>query len=95
MGAPILFELTDHVCRSCFGRVLKHTDLSGERFIFTCSNCGATAPGRSESAVCACGLRIKPDKHGRGGKDAGIRCERNENPTPEFPSEIVAAQVVP
>jgi hypothetical protein len=86
---PILYEVQDHVCRACFGRVLKHTDLSGQRHIFTCSNCGLAAPGRNAHAICACGIRLK------GGRDAGIRCERNTAPTPEFPSEIVAAQTMP
>lgn len=80
-----LWTLTDHICRACFGRVLRQPQGEGVRR-YRCSNCGLEATGRDESALCACGLRLK------GGRDAGIRCERNPTPTPEFPSEIVAGQ---
>lgn len=89
-----LWELTDHACRVCFGRVLKGdvpADYVGPDadhvHRYRCSNCGAEAISRLVSSVCACGIRLKS------GRDAGIRCERNLEPTPEFPSLIVAAQV--
>lgn len=80
--------LTDHVCRACFGRVLASASDDGAQR-FRCSNCGLEAEGRKPEVLCACGLRLK------NGRDAGIRCQRNEAPTPEFPSEIVAAEVAP
>lgn len=88
----IPWELTDHVCRVCFGRILG-TDatsdgvlLSGGHRRYRCSNCGLEGAARKSDCICACGMRLKS------GHDAGIRCERNPEPTPEFPSEIVATQ---
>lgn len=80
-----LWELTDHVCRACFGRIVLSAD-AGPGRRYRCTNCGLEAIGRDPACVCACGLRLK------NGKDAGLRCERNGAPTPEFPSEVVACQ---
>lgn len=92
MGTRVIhWELADHVCRCCFGRILRSVetvpvgDAHGHRW--RCSNCGAEAASTVASSICSCGLRLK------GGRDAGIRCERNAEPTPEFPSEVVASQV--
>lgn len=85
-----LWTLTDHVCRVCFGRILRTSaDENAPAGVhrYRCSNCGVEASARQVSSVCSCGLRLKS------GKDAGIRCERNTEPTPEFPSEVVASQV--
>lgn len=85
-----LFELTDHVCRVCFGRILKghrpegHPDEHAHRYV--CTNCGAESVHRSISSLCACGMRTKT------GRDYGLRCQRNEQPTPEFPSVVIAVQ---
>jgi hypothetical protein len=88
-----LVSLTDHVCAACFGRIVR-----GERPLdcaddhahrWTCTNCGAETVHREVSSICSCGIRTKT------GRDAGVRCERNPTPTPEFPSLIVAAQSVP
>lgn len=81
-----LWALTDHVCRCCFGRVLVRETFDHRR-VYRCSNCGVEQEGRSEAAICACGLKLKT------GVDAGIRCQRQEAPTPELPAEITAAQV--
>jgi hypothetical protein len=92
---PELWELTDHACRVCFGRVLKGdmpADYAGPDaehvHRWRCSNCAAQGISRLVSSVCACGMRLKS------GRDAGIRCERNPAPTPEFPSEVTASQVL-
>lgn len=78
--------LTDHVCRVCFGRVLEAADGVHR---YRCSNCGLELPGRQPSVMCACGSKL------RGGKSMGLRCERNPEQTPEFPSEVIAAQTDP
>ena len=77
--------ITDHICRVCFSRVLLRETFD-HRKIYRCAGCGAEQEGRSEAAVCCCGIRLKS------GIDAGIRCQVNANPTPEFPAQIVAAQ---
>lgn len=93
---PKLFELTDHVCRACFGRVVKGRRPEGNTddhaHTWTCTNCGAEHVSRVVSSVCACGLRLKPLKAGGNDRDAGVRCVRNAHPTPEFPSVIVAEE---
>lgn len=81
-----LWALSDHVCRCCFGRVLVRETFDHKR-VYRCSNCGIEKEGRSEAAICACGMKLK------NGTDAGIRCQVQEQPTPEFPSQVVAAQV--
>lgn len=83
-----LWAMTDHVCRSCFGRVLEAAEAAPDGHRYRCSNCGLEATGRRPAALCTCGTKLK---NGRG--DAGVRCERNPEPTPEFPSEIVSSQV--
>lgn len=75
------WELVDHVCRICFGRLLERDG------VVKCSNCGAELRGHVRD-LCCCGLKLKT------GKNAGIKCVRNKNISPEFPGEIVAEQVV-
>lgn len=77
--------ITAHVCRCCFGRVLMREAFDRKK-TFRCSNCGIEAEGRTEAAICSCGIKLKT------GVDAGIRCGPNPDKTPEFPSEIVASQ---
>lgn len=87
-GEGYVWKLTDHCCRACFGRVLVRETFDRRR-IYRCSNCGVEAEGRTEAAICACGLKLKT------GVDAGIRCGVNENRTPEWPSEVTCSQVEP
>lgn len=79
--------ITDHICRICFGRVLMR-EAFDRRKTYRCSNCGTEADGTSEAAICCCGMKLKTNV------DAGIRCTRNNDKSPEWPSEITAAQVV-
>lgn len=81
------WEITDHICRVCFSRVLVR-EAFDRRKTYRCVGCGAEAEGASETAVCCCGIRLK------NGIDAGIRCQRNPAPTPEFPAEITAVQAI-
>lgn len=89
MGLAELWAVEDHVCRVCFGRIISARGDENHTRGYLCTNCGAKSSGRAVSCVCCCGLRLRP------GVDAMVRCQRNENPTPEFPSEIIAAQLVP
>lgn len=80
------WRLTPHCCRVCFGRVLARETFD-HKHVYRCSNCGIEKEGRSEAAICSCGMKLK------NGVDAGIRCQAQEHPTPEFPSQVVAVQV--
>jgi len=83
------WELTEHACRVCMGRVLLRNDVTGKR-VAHCPECGATGEDaqstlRAIHSICACGTKR------RGGKDAGHRCIRNPNIRPEFPMIIIVA----
>jgi len=82
-----MWALTDHCCRVCFSRVLVRETFDRRR-IYRCAGCGVEKEGRSEAAICACGIKLKT------GVDAGIRCEVSKNKTPEWPAEITASQAV-
>jgi hypothetical protein len=79
------WQFTEHACRVCFGRVMMREAFDRRR-TYKCSICEAEAEGASESAVCRCGIKLKT------GIDAGIRCQRSDSPTPEFPAVITAVQ---
>jgi hypothetical protein len=87
------WELTEHACRICMGRVLVRKEPSGLR-IARCAECGATAEdAHTRDAihkVCACGAKQRSAETGRQ-KDAGRRCIRNPYLRPELPQEIVVA----
>jgi hypothetical protein len=88
--APIetpTWRLTDHVCRVCFGRVLERmqTNPDGVMRIVRCANCGTEIYNAAVKELCCCGLKTST------GKDAGLRCRRNEAPTPEQPAELAVA----
>lgn len=89
------WSLVDHICRVCFGRVLEGPAGAGWEagaHRYRCSNCALEAIARHATCICCCGEKIKG--HGRNAeRDAGVRCTRNPDPTPEFPSEIVAGQL--
>lgn len=77
-----VWEIEDHLCSRCLGRVLSSRDTKGGK-TYRCSNCGLTGSGKVQS-VCCCGVKV-------GGKrDAGIRCVKNHRQDAEFPGEIVA-----
>lgn len=77
------WEITDHLCRNCYGRILTKTNSVNGKSECRCSNCGFSAVGPA-SRICFCGARMPST-----GRNAGLRCVRNDNPTPEMPGEIV------
>lgn len=81
-----LWEITHHVCRVCFGRVLMRETFDRRR-VYRCSCCGVEQEGKSEASICCCGMKLKT------GVDAGVRCVVSEHQSPELPSEIVAQQI--
>lgn len=82
-----IWQLTPHICRICFGRVL-HAIVDYKHF-YRCSNCGAEREGKSEAVICMCGMKLGTKT------DAGIRCVSNKDRRPELPNEIVAEQAQP
>lgn len=78
------WKIEDHVCLTCFGRVVSRPGEDNRRE-FRCTNCGASGAG-SVRTICACGMRV-------GTRDAGVRCVRNDNPRPDLPSEIIAKEI--
>ena len=78
------WRLTDHVCRVCFGRVLERWDDTpdGKIQVVRCANCATELWHQPVTHLCCCGLKTSR------GKDAGLRCRRNERPTPEQPAEL-------
>ncbi len=88
------WRLEPHCCRSCFGRIASRPlddldDVSTLR-VFACTNCGLEATGRKAHVLCACGMRIYKNGASKKGIDAGLRCHKNKNPSPSFPSLYVA-----
>lgn len=91
------WALEQHICRACFGRLVSRAaDAPGWR-VYQCTNCGTQASAQAAASVCCCGTKLrKATASGRSGAaliDAGIRCMPNDNPTPDFPSLIIAAEV--
>jgi LSD1 subclass zinc finger protein len=79
MSRAKYFELSDHVCRFCLGRIL-HRGATAVR----CADCGATAD--SMDRICACGVREKS------GKPLGLKCVPNPNPSPAVPFEVIVGE---
>ena len=86
------WTLEPHVCRHCFGRLASTGAPDGARR-YHCTNCGAEAVGTAPDALCSCGLKLRNHGPGGGLVDAGLRCQPNPSPSPEFPSLFVAAEV--
>lgn len=89
------WTVEDHVCRECLGRILSRPGPDGR--VYQCAMCGYRGPddavspvsrtgGRQHPNFCACSMRYGP-------RDAGVRCEVNEAPTPAMPQQVVARQV--
>jgi hypothetical protein len=74
------WNITNHVCAACLGRVLS----SDDGMTCRCSNCGLEKTRIKD--LCCCGMRLKSNR------DAGIRCVTNPNRTPEMPAEIIATE---
>lgn len=78
------FNLTDHACSSCFGRILERAKGEGPRF--RCAECGATSNAAMQ-ALCCCGVSV-------GGKP-GLECIKNPVRSPAAPQEVVVRQRPP
>lgn len=76
------WKFTDHCCRLCLGRVLVSDNADGTQTA-KCSICETEVEG-GHRELCACGLKLKS------GKSAGLKCQRQANPTSELPARVVA-----
>ena len=89
-----VWRLEPHICRACFSRLVSQPTQDGRRY--QCTNCGQEAHGHDASVLCCCGLKIRRATHlhksGQRLVDAGIRCQPNPEPRPEFPSLYVAME---
>lgn len=83
--SEVVWRLEPHCCRVCFGRILSRTHSVAGMRIFRCADCGLEKEGHISHVLCACGATLNA-------RNAGIRCELNERPIPEFPFEICAKQ---
>ena len=85
---PLRWELTDHCCRVCFGRVLVRTRFDNVK-VHKCSNCETEVVSDAPGGLCCCGMKLRTNR------DAGVRCQVNAERKPENQSYIVAAQIDP
>lgn len=56
------YILTDHLCRTCGGRVLQQAHsgaTAGGNSIYRCADCGATSCGMSPDGICWCGFQTR------------------------------------
>lgn len=90
MGQP-LYALLDHCCSVCGGRILHRRLANGHQQV-RCAECGAQAEAAPHAkapyeALCFCGVKLAS------GADAGFRCKRVPQPTPERPAELVVSKI--
>lgn len=77
-----VWELTDHACRHCMGRVL-HGE-SDAASVHRCAECGETAQGEHDS-LCYCGVIVK-------GHGAVFECYPNPNISATTPQEVLVRE---
>ncbi|WP_431860189.1 hypothetical protein [Azospirillum sp.] len=75
------WDITDHACRICFGRILSRGD------VFRCCNCGAECRGEVEG-ICGCGAGVPPPKKGKRRPKGKFRCAKNPHRSAADPNEI-------
>lgn len=74
------WEIADHACRHCFGRVL-HRKVKGHVVEVRCAECGVTEAGDHES-ICCCGAVV-------GVMGRVLECYRNPAVSKATPQEIL------
>lgn len=78
-----LWEVADHSCRHCLGRVLIRTKHDGSATA-RCAECGKRAEGDHE-LLCWCGAEVNGHGH-------IFECFRNPNLTAASPQEILVRE---
>lgn len=95
-----LWEIMDHVCRSCMGRIAKRVATRGEvlgtrsdgtkirmeggEIVVRCVECGLEAMGFDVTVRSVCACGIE--------RQHGFRCTKNPHRSEEFPNEIVVGE---
>lgn len=82
-GADEAWELTDHCCRACLGRLMARTD-DGRRMA-RCSECGIEATG-GVATLCWCGADT-------GATKVRLRCMPNAAPSPDCPVAVMVEEI--
>jgi hypothetical protein len=75
------WELLDHACRLCHGRLLR-TQAENGAWIVRCAECETEVTGSHEQ-LCACGAKL------RNGRLAGLKCKVNPSITIDQPARII------
>lgn len=78
------WNLTDHACRLCFGRLLE--SLTGDSPRYRCAECGHSVEGTVQ-ALCCCGVMV--------GSQTGLECVKNPARSAASPQEIVVRELAP
>ena len=76
-----LWELTDHCCRHCMGRVLKRTSPD---VVVRCAECGHSLVGEPKD-ICWCGEEVR-------GHGAMFECIKNPNKSDSTPHDILVQE---
>jgi hypothetical protein len=82
--APPSWQLADHACRFCFGRVLVRK-VKGRVVEARCAECSKSAQSGPEG-ICCCGADC-------GALGKALECFRNPSPSAENPQEIMVREV--
>lgn len=62
MSKELKWEIEDHICRKCGGRILRCVSpviTGGGNPLFRCADCGASAAGFTPEVLCWCGFKQK------------------------------------
>jgi hypothetical protein len=86
LAPPVKWELTDHACRYCLGRVLRRERSSAEVEV-RCAECGKTAQGE-HTALCCCGADC-------GTLGQALECIRNPHANEANPQEVMVRERLP
>lgn len=81
--AARLWEIVDHACRHCSGRLVRSAKYEGS-VVHRCCECGASVDGDNEN-LCWCGAEVLG--HGK-----IFECFPNPNKSPAIPQEILVRE---
>jgi len=79
------WEIIDHVCQHCAGRIISRTNEEGEPQ-HRCTNCGAEVIGQHKD-LCWCGASVKKYGH-------VFECFVNPKKSILMPQEILIREIV-
>lgn len=79
------WEIADHSCKVCMGRLLRRTMADGTE-THRCCECGASTPGGHEK-LCWCGVEVR-------GHGAVFECYRNPERSEAAPQEVLVRERV-